>query len=203
MTFNFEFPSAYPEVQPKMHVSMPKGLSETQLETIMDLARAEGESLEGTQMVFSIAQAVQDYLVENNKTAYEEMLERQATKEEEKAGGGGGKGDGKLSRFEQREEFVGTPVTKEAFQEWNDKFLAEERIRREAELTKEDKAQVGRLRGRPFCRSSRPTPLFTTCKPTPSTCLRRLWPGICKPSSSWAASTSPRRPRTARSRYGM
>ena len=99
MTFNFEFPSAYPEVQPKMHVSMPKGLSETQLETIMDLARAEGESLEGTQMVFSIAQAVQDYLVENNKTAYEEMLERQAAKEEEKAGGGGvgggggGKGD--------------------------------------------------------------------------------------------------------------
>ena len=97
VTFNFEFPSAYPEVQPKMHVSMPKGLSETQLETIMDLARAEGESLEGTQMVFSIAQAVQDYLVENNKTAYEEMLERQATKEEEKAGGGAG-GEGGAAR---------------------------------------------------------------------------------------------------------
>ena len=77
-----------------MHVSMPKGLSETQLETIMDLARAEGESLEGTQMVFSIAQAVQDYLVENNKTAYEEMLERQAATEEEKAGGGGRGGGG-------------------------------------------------------------------------------------------------------------
>lgn len=136
------FPATYPAELPLLSFESSKGVDEKQKVELMDLARATAEENLGMPMVYSIAERIREWLVENNikpsdGSAYDDMLRRQAA--ELKASSGGGK-TGALSREADpsikhkyvasateadevaRKKRDGTPVTREAFLAWRDKF---------------------------------------------------------------------------------
>eukprot|EP00475_Leptophrys_vorax_P018633 TRINITY_DN2551_c0_g1_i10.p1 TRINITY_DN2551_c0_g1~~TRINITY_DN2551_c0_g1_i10.p1 ORF type:complete len:283 (-),score=94.64 TRINITY_DN2551_c0_g1_i10:2187-3035(-) len=73
------FPKDYPDVLPEITIKAEKDLEVAHEETLQKLAIEEAERNVGTVMVFSIAQAVKDWLAENNVrklTVHEQAVQR-------------------------------------------------------------------------------------------------------------------------------
>jgi len=145
-------PALYPDEQPDLDIEIIKGLAEAQRKDILKIATNEAENNVGMAAIFTICEAVREWLSENNVkgqddgSMYAQMMRR--AKEAERA-----KEQAEL-KFEAQnkkdemteaelEEFrvrklraEGTPCTAENFQVWLTKFNAE----MEAKALEEKKA---------------------------------------------------------------
>uniref|UniRef100_K3X4E1 RWD domain-containing protein n=1 Tax=Globisporangium ultimum (strain ATCC 200006 / CBS 805.95 / DAOM BR144) TaxID=431595 RepID=K3X4E1_GLOUD len=149
LTLKCMIPETYPDVEPKIDVVLDKGLSDTQHKEIVALLKEQIQENVGMAMVFTLCEAVREYLVENNHkgndgSEYQDMLRRLEIKK---------KKDDKdeADKLEQAEaddsekksrEFVGTAVTVESFAIWLAKFEAEMRGTQKVSLKDESTAKL-------------------------------------------------------------
>ncbi|EGZ20788.1 hypothetical protein PHYSODRAFT_313308 [Phytophthora sojae] len=143
-----EIPETYPDVEPKIEVVVKKGLADSQVKEIKQLLAQQVEENMGMAMMYTLSEAVREYLVENNRegndgSEHQEMLRRMELKKkkEEKV-----EAD-KLEKAnadaeEKRREFHGTPVTVETFAAWKEKFEAEMRGQPKTSLKDETTAKL-------------------------------------------------------------
>ena len=135
--FICEYTTLYPSVVPNFTVESEFGLTDPQLDEVRGICVAVAEENLDQVMIYSIVEAVTEWLQENNRpesdgSAFSEMKERarkakeredQRKEEEERRKADEAKAkneteDGKRKRY-------GTPVTVSVFHAWNEKFMAE------------------------------------------------------------------------------
>lgn len=145
----FRLPAAYPDVAPAMTVEPVRGLTAKHCAPLLELASASAEVSLGMPLIFSVAEALKEWLVENNKDhtdnsmhaqmlAKQEAQEKEKTREEEEAAAkeagsdahddGDGNGNPSVDPEEAaaaRRRLEGTPVTMESFKKWEDAFVRE------------------------------------------------------------------------------
>eukprot|EP00514_Thraustochytrium_sp_LLF1b_P003496 CAMPEP_0184525434 /NCGR_PEP_ID=MMETSP0198_2-20121128/10095_1 /TAXON_ID=1112570 /ORGANISM="Thraustochytrium sp., Strain LLF1b" /LENGTH=288 /DNA_ID=CAMNT_0026916891 /DNA_START=27 /DNA_END=893 /DNA_ORIENTATION=+ len=143
---SFSFPETYPEVLPEVVVEPVKGLTAKHCEELKKIALEEAENLVGTPMVFSLAEQMKDWLVENNRDHTDESMHAQMVakqeaevREREAEENAAKKAAQRLEEDSDEDDdkprvVDGTPVTKESFTEWYVKFAAEVKAREEEEL---------------------------------------------------------------------
>ncbi|KAH9058675.1 hypothetical protein Ae201684P_006016 [Aphanomyces euteiches] len=128
----FKMPETYPDTAPNVDVVLEKGLSDRQEKEIRALLDQQIEENLTMVMVYTICEAVREYLLENNRegndgSEYQEMLRRQEQRQ---------KKDTLAAEAEQAKidaseagsaskSNVGTPVTVETFAAWKKAFDAE------------------------------------------------------------------------------
>ena len=161
MSLACTYTATYPEVLPDLTVELLRGLNEEQGAEILALAIASAtENLELGPIVFTVAEAVKEWLIDNNRepeddSMHARMLKRQREKEEAEeearvleadtqakaAAKAQEEGEDGLSDAARLRLLEGTPVTPESFAEWNKGFMAEllatrtpEELAREATL---------------------------------------------------------------------
>ncbi|KAF1336664.1 Rwd domain-containing protein 1, partial [Globisporangium splendens] len=158
LTLKCMIPETYPDVEPKIDVVLDKGLSDTQHKEIVALLKEQIQENVGMAMVFTLCEAVREYLVENNHkgnvrstlssgidgSEYQDMLRRLEIKKKKDDKDEADKlertetdGSEKTSR-----DFVGTAVTVESFAIWLAKFEAEMRGKQKASLKDESTAKL-------------------------------------------------------------
>lgn len=138
-----EYTPKYPDERAVLDVKVVKGLKESQRKEILDLLDTCQEENIGMPCVYSIADVIVEYLQENNRPAgdgsiHAEMLERQRLKEEAQAE------ENRLVETEKKKleqlrleseegqrQRYGTPLTRENFEEFNKKFIAEWNVKME------------------------------------------------------------------------
>eukprot|EP00944_MAST-04C_sp_MAST-4C-sp1_P007698 g7698.t1 len=145
-----EYTPKYPDEKATLDVKVVKGLKESQRKEILALIDTCQEENIGMPCVYSMADAIVEYLQENNRPAgdgsiHAEMLERQRLKEEAQAEENRvlemEKKKAEQLRLESEEgqrQRYGTPLTRENFEEFNKKFIA-------AWDTKMEKLEMERL----------------------------------------------------------
>ncbi|CAH1968532.1 unnamed protein product [Acanthoscelides obtectus] len=78
--------ACYPENCPRIYLENSKGLSQTTVAELQVLLEQKSKELEGEEMIFQLAQCVEEFLHTHNKPTsksfYDEMLKRQKEKEE-------------------------------------------------------------------------------------------------------------------------
>ncbi|ORX52231.1 hypothetical protein BCR36DRAFT_582732 [Piromyces finnis] len=82
-----KFTKLYPNSLPELYLENGKGLSDNEIEDILQSIKNLGRELIGNEMIYELSQYIQDYLTEHNKksfSAYEEMLIRQEVAEKKK-----------------------------------------------------------------------------------------------------------------------
>ena len=131
-----EYTPEYPDEKATLDVKVVKGLKESQRKEILALIDTCQEENIGMPCVYSMADAIVEYLQENNRPAgdgsiHAEMLERQRLKEEAQAKENRvlemEKKKAEKLRLESEEgqrQRYGTPLTRENFEEFNKKFIA-------------------------------------------------------------------------------
>nr|CAI5829716.1 unnamed protein product [Callosobruchus analis] len=76
----------YPENCPRISLENSKGLSQTTVAELQVLLEQKAKDLKGEEMIFQLAQCVEEFLHRHNKPTtksfYDEMLKRQKEKEE-------------------------------------------------------------------------------------------------------------------------
>lgn len=178
-----QWPPGYPiEDGPHLRLSHVLGLNEGQVADLTRCAHATAAENAGAPAVYAIAERVREWLVEQNEqpsdgSAFDEMMKRQRAKDKGVAAAAEG-GEGKagavfdrdndpsikkravVSAAEEDEETrrrkYGTPVTREAFFAWRDKFEVETLAKRAEDLAAGIPSEaffvtqppVGRLSGR-------------------------------------------------------
>ncbi|TYZ61198.1 hypothetical protein PybrP1_009890 [[Pythium] brassicae (nom. inval.)] len=149
LTLKCVIPSTYPDVEPKIEVLLDKGLSETQHKEIMALLNEQIQENVGMAMVFTLCEAVREYLVENNHkgndgSEYQDMLRRleiKKKKDDKEEADKAEKAEARSSEQRSR-DFVGTAVTVESFAIWRAKFEAEMLATPKATLKDESVAKL-------------------------------------------------------------
>ncbi|KAL8005788.1 putative RWD domain, ZC3H15/TMA46 family protein [Plasmopara halstedii] len=143
-----KIPEKYPDLEPEIEVIVLKGLVDRQVKEIKQLLAQQIEENMGTAMMYTLTEAVREYLVENNRegndgSEHQEMLRRMELKkvaeekvEAEKLEQANVKGEG------NQREFHGTPVTVETFAAWKAKFDTEVTSIKETSLKKEATAKL-------------------------------------------------------------
>ncbi|OWZ02662.1 hypothetical protein PHMEG_00025735 [Phytophthora megakarya] len=141
-------PETYPDIEPEIEVVVKKGLADSQVKEIKQLLTQQIQENMGMAMMYTLSEAVREYLVENNRegndgSEHQEMLRRMELKKkkEEKV-----EAD-KLEQAnaddeEKRREFHGTPVTVETFAAWKAKFDAEMAGTKKVSLKDESTAKL-------------------------------------------------------------
>eukprot|EP01029_Cantina_marsupialis_P030772 TRINITY_DN8451_c0_g1_i1.p1 TRINITY_DN8451_c0_g1~~TRINITY_DN8451_c0_g1_i1.p1 ORF type:complete len:265 (+),score=116.09 TRINITY_DN8451_c0_g1_i1:47-841(+) len=136
-TMHVKYTETYPETNPEIIIEAEKNLTPSQIEEIDAVVAENVEMNAYCQMIYQIAEAVKDYLLEHNEKPIEEsgytaMMRRLKTKEDEEkakiqaeaeAAGHIVDADGNVVVVEEVKEFV--PVTIESFVAWREKFEAE------------------------------------------------------------------------------
>ncbi|KDO28318.1 hypothetical protein SPRG_06368 [Saprolegnia parasitica CBS 223.65] len=129
-------PETYPEVSPKIDILLEKGLSDRQEKEIRALLEAQIEENLGMAMIYTITEAVREYLVENNRegndgSEYQEMLRRMESKQkkEDTAAAAAQAILDEENAHTTAKSNEGTPVTVESFNAWKAKFDEEMMIK--------------------------------------------------------------------------
>ncbi|KAL3668388.1 hypothetical protein V7S43_006477 [Phytophthora oleae] len=126
-----EIPETYPDVEPKIEVIVKKGLADRQVKEIKQLLAQQIEENMGMAMMYTLSEAVREYLVENNRegndgSEHQEMLRRMELKKKKEEKVEADKLEQANANAEEHQrEFHGTPVTVETFAVWKAKFDAE------------------------------------------------------------------------------
>ncbi|KAG6964333.1 hypothetical protein JG688_00007762 [Phytophthora aleatoria] len=122
-----EIPDTYPDIE----VLVKKGLADSQVKEIKELMAQQIEENMGMAMMYTLSEAVREYLVENNRegndgSEHQEMLRRMELKKKKEDKVEADKLEQANANAEEtRREFHGTPVTVETFAAWKAKFDAE------------------------------------------------------------------------------
>ncbi|OQR84842.1 hypothetical protein ACHHYP_12630 [Achlya hypogyna] len=125
-------PETYPEAAPAIDIILEKGLSDRQEKEIRALLDSQVEENMGMAMIYTISEAIREYLVENNRegndgSEYQEMLRRMESKQKKEdtaAAAAQAKLDEENASVTTKSN-EGTPVTVESFNAWKAKFDAE------------------------------------------------------------------------------
>ncbi|CAI5732606.1 unnamed protein product [Hyaloperonospora brassicae] len=143
-----EIPETYPDAMPKLEVVVEKGLADRQVKEVKDLLDQQVNENMGMAMMYTLSEAVREYLVDNNRegndgSEHQEMLRRmeQKKKTEEKV---------EANKLEQatadeelnQREVHGTPVTVETFAAWKEKFTVEMQSTKKVSLKDEATAKL-------------------------------------------------------------
>ena len=160
-----EYTTMYPSDLPKVTMVNEFGLSTSQIQELQKVAMDAAEEYVGDVMVYSMAEAITEWLKENNRpeldgSAHSEMMERarvaqekedSAKREEEERKAAALKAESNTEEGIRKR--LGTMVTPDLFHAWNEKFLAEmEAIEkaRQDDISKSFKSkQEGQDRGIP------------------------------------------------------
>ena len=149
----------YPEEVPEVRVESDFGLNSAQIQELCDVARSTAEEYVGEVMVYSIAEAIVEWLQANNRpeldgSAHSEMMERsRIAKEKSDAAKAAAEQEAEAARKAESatdsgiRKRLGTMLTPELFHAWNEKFMAEMQA---AEIAQKDaimKAGGGGSRG--------------------------------------------------------
>jgi hypothetical protein len=138
-------PSEYPNIIPELKIEMIKGLNDTQIETITELANKSAEENVGMAMIYTICEEIKEWLIANNEppkdnSMFAKMQRRMNDKEGPPASNddGGEEGEVVISEARTRElealernrqkELEGTPVNEETFKIWKDAFDAAQSV---------------------------------------------------------------------------
>jgi hypothetical protein len=161
ITLHITYTATYPEVAPEWAIEDVKGLPDPKLKTLKGVVEQNIEENLGMVMIYTVAEACQDFLKENNVkelSMHEEMLLRaKGEGGEEEAGEGGDEDDDEeydeFAPGKEEEEWKGLAekpvvpekdrITPDAFAEWKLKFdqeLIEKGILKRDEI----KAKTGR-----------------------------------------------------------
>ncbi|CAH0488367.1 unnamed protein product [Peronospora farinosa] len=121
-------PETYPDVEPKLEIVVKKGLIDSQVKEIKQLLDQQVQENMGMAMIYTLSEAVREYLVENNRegndgSEHQEMLRRmeQKKKKDDKVEADKQE-EANANEEEKRREIHGTPVTVETFAAWKAKF---------------------------------------------------------------------------------
>eukprot|EP00833_Pecoramyces_ruminatium_P017910 jgi/Orpsp1_1/1191942/evm.model.d7180000089539.1 len=82
-----KFTPLYPDAIPELYLKNGKGLSDNEIDDLTNTIKNLARELLGNEMIYEIAQCIEEYLTEHNKkeiSAYEEMLKRQEVDEKKK-----------------------------------------------------------------------------------------------------------------------
>ena len=154
-----KLPADYPDCSPELTLQAERGLNEKKMKTLNAIAQAAAEDGLGEVSIFTITEALKEWLADNNekeKTMHEEMLARQNAKEEdEKGDDGDGSGEeeeeeeeeGRETNWDEdglaeRQKHFKNPlnisydalVTTESFAQWKIDFENERKQKEEAEM---------------------------------------------------------------------
>jgi hypothetical protein len=157
LTLSINMPPTYPEVAPEISVALNRGLVSDQQKEIEALVAEQCEENLGAPMIFTVAEAVREWLVDHNEkgaadeSMYGQMMRRAQEKAKEKV-----LAEKQYEEQRQKEEVgdtekaemeilrkrrEGTPCNRENFLAWKAKFdaeLAEKRLL-DVEAMKDDK----------------------------------------------------------------
>ena len=143
VTLVVELPSDYPSVIPSISIEVEKGLSKKQADEVKALALSHAENNVGMAMIFTIVEAIKEWLTDNNSAGqdgsmYADMMRRMQQKdvaEKKKADKAAisAAADSEMKADQNdpeeqeriRKRQAGTQVTLETFIEWKIKFDAE------------------------------------------------------------------------------
>jgi hypothetical protein len=138
-----DIPADYPSIKPLLTIEPKKGLSKKRCDEVLEIARAAATENLGMPCVFTIAEAVREWMVDNNNSGqdgsmYAEMMQRvnekgneQKKAEVRKATAVAADAEGveeevtheELERIRKRQ--AGEAVTVDSFLTWKVKFEAE------------------------------------------------------------------------------
>ncbi|RLN79766.1 hypothetical protein BBJ28_00010717 [Nothophytophthora sp. Chile5] len=80
LTLKAAIPATYPDVEPQLEILLNKGLSDTQHKEVKQVLAQQIEENMGMAMMYTLCEAVREYLVENNREGnvgcHQEMLRR-------------------------------------------------------------------------------------------------------------------------------
>ncbi|KAL4159592.1 hypothetical protein PRNP1_000169 [Phytophthora ramorum] len=148
MLLKAEIPDTYPDVEPKLDIIVKKGLADSQLKEIKQLLDQQVEENMGMAMMYTLCEAVREYLVENNRegndgSEHQEMLRRMELKKKKEDKVEADKLEQAQAHAEEhRREFHGTPVTVESFAAWKVKFDSEMQVTTKASVKDEATAKL-------------------------------------------------------------
>ncbi|KAG2522537.1 hypothetical protein BBO99_00005959 [Phytophthora kernoviae] len=130
MTLKVDIPATYPDVEPTLEIILNKGLSDRQHKEMKELLTQQIEENMGMAMMYTLCEAVREYLVENNRegndgSEHQEMLRRMETRKKKEDKVEAEKEEEAMARSQEKRVFHGTPVTVETFAVWKEKFEAE------------------------------------------------------------------------------
>ncbi|KAF4320045.1 hypothetical protein G195_006689 [Phytophthora kernoviae 00238/432] len=130
MTLKADIPATYPDVEPTLEIILNKGLSDRQHKEMKELLTQQIEENMGMAMMYTLCEAVREYLVENNRegndgSEHQEMLRRMETRKKKEDKVEAEKEEEAMARSQEKRVFHGTPVTVETFAVWKEKFEAE------------------------------------------------------------------------------
>jgi translation initiation factor 2-alpha kinase 4 len=119
----------YPNSVPKIKLEHSKGLSDNSLKELQNKLEKNAEELKGEEMIFQLAQYVQEFLHGHNKPApksfYDEMMQRQREQEE------------KELQAQQMEDYRRKQIMQQEFQRRQEMLKLESRRRREQRYNSE------------------------------------------------------------------
>ncbi|CCI45686.1 unnamed protein product [Albugo candida] len=151
LTLTCCIPETYPEQEPNLEVTSLEGLSDAQRNEIKALLQQRIRENAGMPMIYTLCEAVREYLVENNRAGhdgseYQEMLRRMEIKKKEDDRGTAIE---TAKRKEQAahvkaKDSTGTPVTPETFMAWRDQFDLEMRLNSKVAVTEASTKLTGR-----------------------------------------------------------
>lgn len=125
-------PSTYPDVAPELEIVLDKGLSDEQKKEMMALLDQQVEENTGIAIIFTLCEALKEYLMENNRegnddSEYQQMLRRgeKQAKVEEIQLLKDEKEHLKNMNSHETQKVEGTPVTADTFREWKMTFDSE------------------------------------------------------------------------------
>lgn len=149
-------PEDYPESSPNLDIELIKGLAQEQKEDLLKIALDEAEQYLGMPAIFSVCEAMKEWLVNNNikglddQSMHAQMMRRareeELKKEQKQQEFESQKLKEELTQAESEEIAVrkrraeGTPCTKENFYAWKEKFELEmeEKAEKEAKEALKD-----------------------------------------------------------------
>jgi len=150
-----DLPADYPEVLPELDVSIIRGLGAEHKEALLSLAKEEAEQYTGMPAIYSVCEAMREWLVSNNVKGLDDQsmhaqMTRRAREEEVRKEQAQQKFESQqvteeMSQAEAEEIAVrklraeGTPCNKENFHAWKEKFDKEMEERENAEDDAPDK----------------------------------------------------------------
>ncbi|CAD7955724.1 unnamed protein product [Amoebophrya sp. A120] len=112
------YPSTYPEVLPEIEIKDKKGLNNDKMAKVQALITATSEENAGMPMIYMVAEALQEFLRENNEkelTMHEEMMLREKAK----------KGDDDIGEEDDEDEEDDDDLGEPADEEWRGLHLKE------------------------------------------------------------------------------
>mmetsp|Transcript_44878 Transcript_44878/g.65598 ORF Transcript_44878/g.65598 Transcript_44878/m.65598 type:complete len:296 (+) Transcript_44878:144-1031(+) len=137
-----KYPETYPEVAPEITINNRRGLGDHQIPEIMELVNTTAEENIGMAMIFTIAEAVKEWLNENNVkgadgSMHTAMLQRMEAAKKAAADADAAAARAAAADVDEDEEAEearrlqrladGTPVNPETFADWKVRFKAEMR----------------------------------------------------------------------------